>query len=180
MTDDFTVKKTGNRKGVILSEETKKKIGLANKGKHHTEEVKKRISEKLKGRKGRKATKEDKIKMSMARKKGLKEGRIKIWNKGLKGFNSGSKSHFWKGGITPKNIIERNSLEYSQWRISVFERDKYTCQICKKVGGSLEAHHIKSFSQYKELRFDIDNGITLCKKCHSEVDFYRRLKKNDK
>ena len=33
---------------------------------------------------------------------------------------SGEKSHNWKGGITSKNHIIRNSIEYEFWRMAVF------------------------------------------------------------
>lgn len=63
----------------------------------------------------------------------------------------------------------RNSLEYSNWRKAVYERDKYTCQHCGQVGGKLNAHHIKPFAKYKSLRFDVDNGLTLCVSCHRKA-----------
>lgn len=63
----------------------------------------------------------------------------------------------------------RHCAEYKKWRKSVFERDDYTCQICGKKGCELNAHHIKSFSRYPNFRYDVSNGITLCKKCHKEV-----------
>lgn len=61
----------------------------------------------------------------------------------------------------------RSTNKYKEWRKSVFERDNYTCQDCKKRGVYLEAHHIKPFAIYEDLRFEITNGLTLCKKCHS-------------
>lgn len=60
----------------------------------------------------------------------------------------------------------RSTRQYKEWRSNVFERDNYTCQDCGVKGGYLEAHHIKSFAHHEHLRFEIDNGITLCKKCH--------------
>lgn len=75
----------------------------------------------------------------------------------------------WKGGITPHNRAIRSSSEYKEWRVSVFKRDNYTCLSCKEVGGKLHAHHIKSFSEYHNLRLSIDNGVTLCKKCHQKI-----------
>lgn len=75
----------------------------------------------------------------------------------------------WKGGITPENQKERGSWRYSQWRKAVFERDNYTCQKCGKRGGELNAHHKKLWANYRDLRFEVSNGITLCAKCHKAV-----------
>lgn len=81
------------------------------------------------------------------------------------GENNGN----WQGGITKEYQKVRNSEEYNQWRLQIFNRDGFRCASCGKPGKGIHAHHIKSFSKYPELRLDIDNGITLCKKCHSEL-----------
>ena len=94
------------------------------------------------------------------------------WNKGKKFPQvSGSKSHFWKGGITPINTAIRQSLEYKLWRTAVFTRDKFTCIWCASKE-EIQADHIKSFAHHPELRFAIDNGRTLCKICHMTTDTY--------
>jgi hypothetical protein len=80
--------------------------------------------------------------------------------------NFGAYNANWKGGITSKNNLIRSSKEYRKWEKKIFERDNYTCQNCKKIGGKLNAHHIKRFSKYPELRFVVENGITYCEQCH--------------
>jgi len=56
---------------------------------------------------------------------------------------------------------------FSWWRKQIFQRDSFKCKIdnsdCK---GQLEAHHILSWREFPELRFDINNGITLCHAHH--------------
>lgn len=89
----------------------------------------------------------------------------------------------WQGGITPINEALRKTSEYKLWRLSVFKRDDYTCQICFKRGGKLHADHIKPFSLYPELRLAIDNGRTLCVECHLKTDTHggkSHKKYNDK
>ena len=64
--------------------------------------------------------------------------------------------------------------EFAEWRERVFERDDYTCQLCgakSQVGERVELHphHKRSFTKYPKLRFEIANGITLCKNCHRRI-----------
>ena len=86
---------------------------------------------------------------------------------------TGKNNPNWKGGIGGINVIIRRSKRYNEWRLKVFERDNWTCQECGARSKSghyirIEAHHKKPFATFPELRFIIDNGITLCKKCHDK------------
>lgn len=76
-----------------------------------------------------------------------------------------------------KNYLERDSTKYDSWRKAVFKRDNFTCQLCSTRGGILNADHIKPWALYPELRFDLDNGRTLCLPCHlKEPSSYLRGK----
>ena len=84
--------------------------------------------------------------------------------------------------LTDKDrITGRNFHEYRQWRQDVYARDNYTCQCCGcKKSGSFEAHHLYNYSSNENKRTDIDNGITLCKKCHKEFHTLSKYTKNTK
>jgi 5-methylcytosine-specific restriction endonuclease McrA len=64
-----------------------------------------------------------------------------------------------------------NDPVYEKWRKDVLKRDNYRCQMpsCKHKR-NLQVHHIRKWSSASALRFDIDNGITLCRFCHSKVN----------
>lgn len=94
-----------------------------------------------------------------------KDCHIKYLKSNLKGLNNPN----WKGGLGNENKIFRRSDEYKEWRNLVFKRDNYTCQDCKQIGGTLHAHHVKSYKYYPELRIDVDNGLTLCFECHKKI-----------
>lgn len=100
-----------------------------------------------------------------------KKGVQVAWNKGLPG-KKGADNPMWKGGITPEIRKIRNSRKYQEWRKAVFERDNYTCTICRVRGGVLNADHIKGFAYNVELRFELSNGRTLCVPCHKLTDNY--------
>lgn len=85
----------------------------------------------------------------------------------------GEKSHRWKGGLTAKKTLIRNSAEYKNWRMAVFVRDDYCCQDCGVRGGELHAHHLKAFAFFPELRFEVSNGQTLCLPCHKKTPNYK-------
>lgn len=68
-----------------------------------------------------------------------------------------------------QSIEGRRSSENKQWRKAVFERDNYTCRFCQRRGIRLNAHHLKQYAYYPELRYAVSNGVTLCEPCHKMV-----------
>ena len=79
---------------------------------------------------------------------------------------SGKNSPSWRGGINPINDSIRKSKRYKLWSRLVKEKDNFICQKCGIRGRRLESDHIKPFSIFPELRFDISNRQTLCRGCH--------------
>jgi hypothetical protein len=151
-----------------MSDETKRKISESHKGKIVSQETKDKIR---KVNVGKKLSKESCEKMRQRQLNISLEYRIKVRNGIKKAMLEGRHSGY-KGGITKINETIRKSLEYRLWREEVFKRDSWTCVICKKRGVKLNADHIKPFSLFKELRFEINNGRTLCIPCHKNTDTF--------
>jgi len=66
----------------------------------------------------------------------------------------------------------RNYLDpqYTAWRNAVKVRDNKKCRFpgCESRK-RLQVHHIKKWSDFPTLRYEITNGITLCCACHKMV-----------
>jgi len=119
-----------------------------------------------------------------------------IWNKGKHIQSNTGKTHFkkgrtnskehrilsglrwlgklnprFKGGVSDEEKIIRGSIEYKIWQLLVYRKNKGICQICgiRCNNKNIVAHHIKSFKDFTELRFDINNGQTLCRSCHAKL-----------
>jgi 5-methylcytosine-specific restriction endonuclease McrA len=140
-----------SRKGKKLSEWHKKRISDSNLGKPCPEHVKRFLRETRKGKNG----------------SGYIDGRSKIVD------------------------LIRDSSKYQEWRQKVFVRDNFTCKECKNIGGMLHAHHIKRFAilieevkinlplmdlydgaMIYEPFWDLNNGKTLCERCHKKYPTY--------
>lgn len=105
----------------------------------------------------------------------------------------GNKSCNWKGGLSPLITRIRHELfEMKKWIKDCLERDIYSCQDCGQVGGNLNVHHkryfhlimkdfLNEYNQFSPIEdketlerlsisykpfWDLNNGITLCVKCH--------------
>lgn len=129
--------------------------------------------------------------LEVYRKNGGKSGGLKgsiPWNKGIPATEEAIKKlvvsrqripiRNWKGGITPEIKKIRNSIESRLWREAVFARDNWTCQKYGAKGCKLASHHINNFADFPELRFAIDNGITLSDKAHKEFHKKYGVKNN--
>lgn len=86
--------------------------------------------------------------------------KISLRNKSL----TGEKALRWikdRSKVVKKQ--QRNDPAYFSWRRSVWQRDSWKCKISNQdCCGKIEAHHILSWKEHLELRYEINNGITLC------------------
>jgi len=173
----FSTKGLSPRKGKILSDETKEKLrqkALGRKMSIISSEKKRQWMLKNNPFKGKKHTEESKKiqREKMLGRKLSPEHREKVIRTLILGDVKGELSHGWKGGRSPINARIRNSKEARDWKTQVKKRDKDTCVWCGLVSKSNHADHIAPFAYYPELRFSLDNGRTLCAKCHRKTDTY--------
>ena len=90
------------------------------------------------------------------------------------GAQKGEKSYMWiKNRSKLVKRQERNDSAYYAWRMEVWKRDNYKCKMLNTdCSGKIVAHHILGWSAFPELRYEVNNGITLC-------HFHHLRKRND-
>ena len=174
-------------KGRKRPKEVIEKIRRANIGKHRSGEARERMSRAQKKRfmkepspmKGRHHSEETKKKWRETRKgtppwntgKKLSKKIRKILSEAHIGLNTGDKHPNWQGGksFEPYGIAFNNKLKEQ-----IRKRDNYTCQEChqtqKELGYKLPVHHI----DYNKKNNQEDNLISLCRSCHAQTNFNRK------
>jgi hypothetical protein len=148
-------------------------------GTHPSLKTLKKLSDSHKGKKLSDITKEKLSKQRIGVKRPGIGFKISLSKIGKPNFKISGKNHYnWKGGVSKIEETIRHSMEYSEWVRKVFIRDNYICQKYKIRGGKLTAHHILNFSSNSNLRFDVNNGITLSEKAHKEFHKKYGIKNN--
>lgn len=175
------------KKGKHIKSPTKFKKGMIpwNKGKKyllHSDETKKRISEKIKGTKrpyliermkgdnnpAKRIDVRNKISCSLKGRKQTEEHRLKNRLNHI-GINKGKNHPNWNGGSS----FGEYSLDWGETlKRSIRERDKYICQLCGNLQSSIafDVHHI----DYNKKNCNPDNLITLCHRCHMKTNVKNR------
>lgn len=181
LSDETKAKMSKSRIGIKYSPETLKRMSESkkgripwNKGKKSSEETKKKISESKKGKlswmKGKKHTEESKKKNSLAH-----IGKANV-SKGIKrphmtGINN------WKW-VVDRSLLkddhkDRAGQLHREWSKAVKNRDGWKCKMSNgDCSGQVVAHHILSWKDHEKLRYEVNNGITLC-------HFHHPRKRND-
>lgn len=177
-------------KGKKLSEITKVKIGLSNLGKHLSIETREKMSLNHADFSGKNHpfydkhhTKEVKEKISKAQREEKHWNYGKVHSKETKEKMSeackGKNNPNWRGGKS----FEPYSPEFNQQlKDKIRKRDNYTCQKCPITeeehlivyGRVLCVHHI----DYDKMNCEEDNLITLCNECNLRVNYNRDYWKN--
>ena len=81
---------------------------------------------------------------------------------------SGEKHPLFNSEISPIDRTRRRLIpEYRAWVKQTLEKFNFTCLKCKERGATLNAHHLFNWSSFPKLRYDINNAVCLCEKCHS-------------
>jgi hypothetical protein len=82
----------------------------------------------------------------------------------------GSENANWNGGVGRPS---RGSAQRT-WAQRVISRDGAACRVCGVTGVELHAHHIKTYKNNPDKRWDLENGLTVCHRCHWDIHSKRR------
>lgn len=71
-------------------------------------------------------------------------------------------------GASPEGTA-RGRVEYKTWRRMILARDNGYCQRCGYRSKRPHVHHKVKWEEAPELRYSLENGITLCCSCHKKL-----------
>ncbi len=113
---------------------------------------------------------------------GKKRPEVRSWLHGASGWkqtdearkrisetHSGPNHYRWNPNRdeVASNVRDNKNPDYHLWARNVKRRDGWKCLLKNdECDGKMEAHHIKNWVDYPELRYNINNGITLCHAHH--------------
>ena len=82
----------------------------------------------------------------------------------------------WNSELTEEDRLRDRPQAARSWSLSVYKKDGYKCILCgsNKI---LNAHHLDGWNWCKEKRYDLENGVTLCEKCH--ISFHSQYGRGD-
>ena len=81
----------------------------------------------------------------------------------------------WVKLLILKNEMKNKLNSLSVWAWLVKDRDGFECVFCGSKY-NLHSHHIIPRSRSDELKFNLFNGITVCRGCHTIAEnIYRRI-----
>ena len=109
---------------------------------------------------------------------------IKRW--GCKGASNpmfgrtGEKNPRYVDGSSPERQRLYAQSSGKSFLIAVYTRDGFRCVKCAKPNAgvrSLHAHHIRPWAGNRDLRFAMDNVVTLCNTCHHWVHSKRNVER---
>ena len=93
----------------------------------------------------------------------------KMWAKAYSPEANAKKSQL--GDKNPRYLKDRSLVkthylpaERNHWRREVYKKCGRSCVLCGSTK-ALRADHIKPICAYSELRYDINNGRTICERC---------------
>ncbi len=152
-----------------------------NKGIPHSEETLKKISERLTGRISKKKGIRNRLTLTCVQ-CGIDFYVVKSQSYrkccGLncqKKYLSGSGNYRWikDRSLLKDDYHDRGGQLHREWSRSVKNRDGWKCKISNSdCSGKVFAHHILTWRDHEELRYEVNNGITLC-------HFHHPRKRND-
>lgn len=92
-------------------------------------------------------------------------------------YGRGELHHAYNPNLSDAERERNKSRSYDRafvnWSYAVKRRDWFTCKVCgESKSDEMNAHHLNGWNWCEEGRYDISNGVTLCKECH--MDFHNQ------